>query len=586
MKQRHLLWQIYPTYLLVALVSLLLVGVYMVSAIVDVQHAHVQRELQAVARLAAQRLGDLPAPWPPDRVDAICKRMGGETGYRFTVVLGSGEVIGDTEESPAAMENHASRPEVRQARGTGVGVATRFSATRRVQLMYVAIPVTPEGTVVRASLPIRQVDDAVVTLRWRLLGAFGVVAVLAVGVSWFMSRRIRVWLQAVRTRVSDYGHGDLSHKMPTVGIAELDLLVDTLNRMVDELRVRMEEAMRRRDEEAALFSCMIEGVLAVDMQKRVIKLNRSLAATFGIAMTDFSGRHVLEVVRSSDLLALIDRAMEGTGTVEAAIQLEEPERHLQAHGTLIRDGAGREMGVLIVISDVTRMRRLEAVRRDFVANVSHELKTPITSIKGFAETLLEGAGENAVDRERFLRIIAKQADRLHSIVNDILALSSIENGDERNAIELQCDRLLPVLQNAVQSSQGAAQAKGIGITLECSADVQVRMNAPLIEQAVSNLLDNAIKYSGEGTPVEVSVCDQAGEICIRVADRGPGIGAEHVPRLFERFYRVDKGRSRKQGGTGLGLAIVKRVAIAHRGRVDVQTELGKGSTFTIYLPNA
>jgi two-component system phosphate regulon sensor histidine kinase PhoR len=260
------------------------------------------------------------------------------------------------------------------------------------------------------------------------------------------------------------------------------------------------------------------------------------------------------------------------------------DRTLQANASLLRgEGDDGAVGAVVVLNDVTRLKRLEAVRRDFVANVSHELKTPVTSIKGFTETLLDGASEDPEASRRFLRIIAGQADRLNSIIEDLLALSALEATREgRPALEEAdvCD----VVTVAVEVCEPKAQAKGINIDTQCAGSVFAPINPPLLEQAVVNLIDNAVKYSPEGSEIGVRLEEIGDQVVIRVADHGPGIPREHLTRLFERFYRVDKARSRDLGGTGLGLSIVKHIAQVHGGRVSVESTLGRGSTFSIYLP--
>ena len=262
------------------------------------------------------------------------------------------------------------------------------------------------------------------------------------------------------------------------------------------------------------------------------------------------------------------------------------ERFIDGHGTVLRDALGKQMGALIVLNDVTRIRRLENVRREFVANVSHEIKTPITAIKGFVETLRDGAVKNPEDAERFLGIIENHAERLEAIIEDLLSLSRIEREAERGKIALVEGRVQDVVQMAVQVCEMSARAKEIKIKCSCDKDIVSKINAPLLEQAIVNLLDNAIKYSAVGSTIRVEASQTAEEIKIDVRDQGCGIEEEHLPRLFERFYRVDKARSRQLGGTGLGLAIVKHITQAHGGQVSVESVPGKGSTFSIRLPRA
>jgi len=287
---------------------------------------------------------------------------------------------------------------------------------------------------------------------------------------------------------------------------------------------------------------------------------------------------------------VVAETLSGQEPVEADIVLRVggKERFLQANGTLLRGGGDEEgaVGAVVVLNDVTRLKRLEAVRRDFVANVSHELKTPVTSIKGFAETLEDGALEDPEAARRFVRIIAGQADRLNSIIGDLLALSTLEQSEGESRLSLSEADVCDVLKVAVDVCEPRAQARNIHLSIDCATCLLGAVSPPLLEQAVVNLIDNAVKYSPEGSDVSVSLEEAADEVVISVSDHGPGISREHVARLFERFYRVDKARSRDLGGTGLGLAIVKHIAQAQGGSVSVDSTVGKGSTFRIHLPRA
>jgi two-component system phosphate regulon sensor histidine kinase PhoR len=318
---------------------------------------------------------------------------------------------------------------------------------------------------------------------------------------------------------------------------------------------------------------------------RILNLNPGAGRIFGLIPENARGRTLLELSRNNDLLHFTSSALSATAPIESEIVIHDPDaRFLQAHGSVLRDGQGRSIGAVVVLNDVTALRRLETVRRDFVANVSHELKTPITSIKGFVETLLEGAMADPQEAERFLRIVQRQADRLHAIIEDLLNLSRIERDAEAGDIALEAGAVRAVLIAAVQSCETQARARGIRIEWDCDPGLTAWINAALLEQAVINLIDNAVKYSPDGGAVRVDAALQDAGIVIRVTDEGQGIEAKHLPRLFERFYRVDKARSRKLGGTGLGLAIVKHIAQAHRGIVTVESTPGAGSVFSIQFP--
>jgi len=331
---------------------------------------------------------------------------------------------------------------------------------------------------------------------------------------------------------------------------------------------------------------MVESVVAVDTACRCISINQAAARLLGVGPEEAQGKDLHAIVNNLNLQRFVERALESDEPIEELIVLHETakECYLHAHGTALRDGRGKRIGAVVVMNDITRLRRLERVRKDFVANVSHELKTPITSIKGFVETLLDGAMEDPADARRFLDIIARQAGRLNAIIDDLLTLSKLEQQTETMEISVKRENVRRTIDAAIGLCEIKSREKGVGIDVECDAGLTAQVNDPLLEQALVNLIDNAIKYSESGSRVAVSAISVDGEVRISVHDHGCGIEQKYLPRLFERFYRVDKARSRNLGGTGLGLAIVKHIVQAHRGRVTAESTPGKGSVFTIHLP--
>jgi two-component system phosphate regulon sensor histidine kinase PhoR len=298
------------------------------------------------------------------------------------------------------------------------------------------------------------------------------------------------------------------------------------------------------------------------------------------------GRTIPELVRNRQLQEFITKSLESSDPIETRILLHEAgvEQHLQAHGTALLDGQAQRIGALIVLNDITELHKLQMVRTDFVANVSHELKTPVTSIKGFIETLLDGAKNRPEDLQRFLEIISRQTERLNSIIDDLLTLSRVEQQTEKAQISFEDVSLRGILLESVELCHHRAEQKQISLEVDCQEGLRAYINPSLLEQALVNLIDNAVKYSDPGNPVSVRAFGANREICIEIKDCGCGIAKEHQPRLFERFYRVDKARSRKLGGTGLGLAIVKHIVQAHKGQISIDSVLGTGSTFTLHLP--
>jgi two-component system phosphate regulon sensor histidine kinase PhoR len=385
-----------------------------------------------------------------------------------------------------------------------------------------------------------------------------------------------------------FADGELTRQLPLYRSEELAGLADAMNRMAGQLDERIQTVVSQRNEQEAVLTSMIEGVLAVDLDEKILRINQAAAQQLDLQPEAVIGRRIQEVLRKPDLQKFVTEALQSKQPLEAEMRLSirGEERFLQAHGAPLRDASGKEIGVLVVLNDITRLLRLENIRRDFVANVSHELKTPITAIKGSVETLLGGAIEEADSAPRFLEIIARQADRLNAIIEDLLALSRIEQGEEKAGIHLAPVAVRDVIQSALLSCQVRAQDKQVSLVVDCPGDLHCPANAPLLEQALVNLIDNAITYSSEEGEVRIAARADSSGLEISVRDFGCGIAREHLPRLFERFYRVDKGRSRKQGGTGLGLAIVKHIVQAHGGQVRVDSSPGEGSTFTIALPMA
>jgi two-component system phosphate regulon sensor histidine kinase PhoR len=372
--------------------------------------------------------------------------------------------------------------------------------------------------------------------------------------------------------------------LPIPNTDELASLAEALNYMADQLQNQIQSLSRQGKEQEAILSSMTEGVLALDAEGRLLTINSAGAGMLHLVPATAQNLPIQEVIQDSGLKWFINRTLSNPEPIEGEVEIKDNGRRIfKAHGTSLRDSQGVSLGTLVVLHDITQLRQLENTRRDFVANVSHELKTPITSIKGFVETLLAGALKEPGNAENFLKIIAKQTDRLNEIIDDLLTLSRIEQDAERRQIFLNGQKIKGVLQSAIQVCEAKAAEKKIAIELNCSEDLRAQINPPLLEQALVNLVDNAVKFSEPGKVVLVEAQREGSQVIIRVRDQGPGIPLEHLPRIFERFYRVDAGRSRKIGGSGLGLAIVKHIALAHGGRVTVASSPGKETVFSLQV---
>jgi two-component system phosphate regulon sensor histidine kinase PhoR len=511
-------------------------------------------------------------------------------------VLPSGRVVGDSDEDPAVMKNHSDRPEVVGALQQGFGWSVRLSSTLGKNMMYVAIPIKQQeqtAAIVRTAISVTDIDQVLTDLYTKIVWGGLAVAVCAAAVSLLISRRISRPIVNMEQIAQGFAQGRLDLRVPIPRSMELSGLAKALNEMATQLRDRILTITEQKDELEAVLSSMIEGVIALDAQGRIMSINRAAAQLLDIGPQQTQGRNVEEVIRNVDLQQFVRRTIDSPQPTEGDITLPAPllsyeskkdGRSFQLHGTSLSDTNGRRRGAVIVLNDMTRIRSLEDLRREFVANVSHELRTPVTSIQGFVEALLEGRMKEPHQVERYLKIIAKHSDRLNAIIEDLLTLSRLEEDDERRKVSFEKTHLKPVLQTAIELLNIKAADKHIAIELVCEQDIQANINAALLEQAILNLLDNAIKYSEPAGNISVVVHKRDKEIAISVQDKGCGIPKEHLLRIFERFYVVDKSRSRKLGGTGLGLSIVKHIAQAHGGSVSVDSTLGVGSTFTIHLP--
>ncbi len=595
MRRRSLFWHLFPACLALALAALLACGAvaswHYRRAALSGAAVGLETEARRLESLLAGRL----APGQAAVVDSLCKTFGRGAPARLTAILPDGTVLGDSEEDPRLMGGHGDRPEIVAALAGRVGVATRASPSQGRGLLYVAVPsparsggVRVAGAV-RAAVPLRAVDAPVGAFARRVAPLWLLVAALAALTSAWLARGMARPLAALRAEVDRLAAGNGGARAARAGPDEIADLAAAVNGLAAALDARLGASGRQRGEREAILASMMEGVIAVDEQARVIELNAAASRLLRLEIPRALGRPLAEVARDADLRRFVGGVLASRAPQEGEFRLDDParaggERIMQAHGTVLRDGTGRGIGALVVLNDVTRLRRLETVRREFVANVSHELKTPVTAIKGFVETLIEGGGEDRGETLKFLGVVARQADRLNAIIEDLLTISRLEQEETGAGVELAVTAVCGPLQAALQACEPLARERGIPVELDCAPDLTARFNAALVEQAVINLVDNALKYSEGGRPVRVAAARTAAGLEISVRDRGCGIAREHLPRLFERFYRVDRGRSRRQGGTGLGLAIVKHIAKVHGGTVGVESAPGEGSTFTIVIP--
>lgn len=522
-------------------------------------------------------------------------RLGREAGVRITLIRPNGEVVADSHEDPARMGNHGSRPEVVAALSGGWGTSQRRSATVDADMLYVARAIRGgEGVagVVRLALPLADVSARLLRVRATVLwgGAACVLVALPLGIA--AARRITAPLAAMTRVAEGLRDGDYTRRVHLSAgrraarpSDELGVLGEALNRLGEELAQRIAAATRDEAQLRAILSGMVEGVVAVSDDDAILFFNRAAAAMLGLEGESLRGRKLWEVSRSTPLADLLREARRAGRAVGREIALHQEGREIALDARATPFSGGGVSGIVAVLHDVTHLRRLERVRRDFVANVSHELKTPLTSIKGYVETLLSGAVHDDQNNVRFLRKIEAHVGRLTALVQDLLSLARIESQEE--TLPLAPVRWGPIVEDVIQRHEEAMRRKNISWRLSLAPESPPAMGDPEgMTQIAENLLDNAVKYTPPGGRVDLRVEASGGEVVLTVSDTGPGIPAKDLDRIFERFYRVDQARSRELGGTGLGLAIVKHFAQAMRGGVRVESVEGEGSRFIVSLPAA
>jgi len=589
-KTIRLIWQLYPTYLLITLIALGAVSWYTANFLSDYFFRRTLLDLNTRGRIAEVLVAGHLEPLDAAAVDRLCKKIGQSTATRVTVILPDGKVVGDSEQNPEAMGNHMDRPEVLTAVSGETGSSQRYSRTLEKRMMYVALPIEKAGkirAILRTSIPLTHIDAELRSIQGSI--AFGgiLIAALASLICLYVSRRISQPIEKLRKGAESFAKGDLAHRLPLPSTRETAALAEAMNFMAARMEKRIEAEINQRNEMEAILSSMTEGVIAVDMDDHILSFNQGATDIVKGLKDTSKGQGLPEVIRNLQFQNFIKRAVEDNASIcEDIILYQAHQRIVNVHATPMHNLRDDRIGTLLVLNDVTRLRHLEKMRQDFVANVSHEIKTPLTAIKGFVETLQSGAKDHPDEASRFISIIAKHADRLEAIISDLLQLSRIEKENEARQIQFSEGPLRNILKSSIQICQAKAEGKKIDLALSCDDALSATVNAALLEQALINLIDNAIKYSGEEGRIVVKAEKGAEELSISIQDNGIGISKTHLPRLFERFYRVDKARSREQGGTGLGLAIVKHIVKAHGGHVTVESERGKGSTFTIHLPLA
>jgi two-component system phosphate regulon sensor histidine kinase PhoR len=581
-----------PWRLLVALAALIGLGVVVAGLVAEhsLREAELARDGESLreraetvsALVCSQRLPSASAA----KADPVADQLGAALHLRVTLFDATGRVVGDSWVDTGRLgdlENHADRPEVHAALAGQAGRDTRMSPSVGRELTYVALPCA-EGGGVRVASELTGERAAVSSLRGRLLGAAGLGLLVALAAAFPLSRTALQPIREMRRVAASIAQGDLEGRLPTSANDELSHIAGAINQMAEQLRLRLEEVTQEKEQLRAVLEGMVEGVLVTDAKGNVLLANSRLREFYDLT-GEIVGRHYVEAVRDAGVDAVMREAAGGDEI--ATLQLRAGRvspRTLQVQAVRFPAVPAPRAGTVAVFHDISQLAHLEEVRRDFVANASHELRTPLAAIRGFAETLLHGESLAESERRSYLEIIDRHAQRLTHIVHDLLELSTIERG--RLRLEPAPLDLGPLLESMLRDWRPRLRERQLEVSLGPLPDARAFADPHAVEQVLTNLLDNAVKYTEPGGRIDIQVEPAGPKLRVRVRDTGIGIPAGDLGRIFERFYRVDKARSRALGGTGLGLAIVKHLVQGMGGDISVQSRLGEGSSFSFTLPRA
>jgi len=556
---------------LVVFICLGLIGTITSLSLKRFYQHRIARELETTALLVKNILkGNIEI----NSIHRSVVELSSQIRARITVIDSEGKVLADSDEDPGKMENHKNRPEIKAALANQTGQSIRFSETIKIDMMYVAVPVKKNDDiwgVIRLALPLTEIKEKLSNIYKIIIYSLLIGGLISLALGALVGRQFSSPLSEMKSFAHKIIRGDPHQKIRIKSKDEIGQLAESLNEMSDQLEKKIQAIIEDKNKMEAILSSMREGVIVIDKNDNIVLLNSSLAL-------------MLEIISNNEINSILKQALEKKDSLSGLVSILHPEvRNIQIQTAPITDHQGKLLGLVCVFHDITELKRLEKARSEFMANVSHELKTPITSIIGFVETLRNGAINDLKKRDEFLDIIYSHSQRLINLVNDILSLSRIETREIKMnfqpvSIKEIIDNIRTLYRDKIESKKQSFQ---INIPSELPS---VSADPERIAQAFSNLVDNAIKFTPEKGRIIVKAQEIDNFIRIDVSDTGIGIAEEHLPRIFERFYRVDKARSREMGGTGLGLAIVKHIVQAHQGKITVKSQPEKGSTFSVFFP--
>lgn len=579
-------WRFIFTFFTITAVSLFLLGWFLMNSVEEYANKNIDERLLTNARLISEnvaeaiRVGRTPAHYEKYAEDA--RKI---TDVRVTIIDTLGMALGDSDIEAREMENQNNHAEVREALKGKVGKSVRADETLDRKMLFVAVPVKTAGGIkgiVRLAIPQSKIQEGSTYIKGVIGTAILVAFVLTFLIVSSLTPGLVAPLHEMTAVAKDMAEGKLDAEVRVVTNDEVGDLSRSFNYMGFRLRETIGQITEERNKLQAILTSMTDGVIAIDREGHILLINPTVEKMFNVRLEEIMGKSVIEVIRNYDLEKLLVGALSRQDPFTKEIQILSPMiKTFRVHLAPLKNASGT-VGVVAVLRDITEIRELERMRTEFVANVSHELRTPLTSIKGFVETLLDGAIEDKLLARHFLDIINEESNRLSRLINDLLSLSRLEDKNASvNKIPVKLDG---VIGNIISILHPQMKEKNLELETEIGELPVIGADRDMMGQLLINLLDNAIKYTPEGGLIRLEARAVPQGVKVTVSDTGIGIPEESLPRLFERFYRVDKARSREMGGTGLGLAIVKHILEVHGGTIEVKSRLGKGTAFTFYLP--
>ena len=581
----RLFWKLFLSYAALILACVIAFVVIVLRSEESQLREQVERRLHDTAAVVRSHVSSYWQDRKSDELQTLVVSLAEETGSRITLVLPDGKVVADSDQNPDLMENHRDRIELAQAADTGEGSSQRTSPTLNIPMLYLALRADRDGKpvgLVRVAMRMTAIEEQIAKTQ-RLIWTIAALITLSVLVlTYWVVARIVGPLATLTGAARNIASGDYQQRIQLASKDELGELAAAFNRMSGELAKQISRLKESGGRLATVLSSMTDGVIALDSEEHILLANEAAGQLLGFVPEQSEGRALLEVVRNHALRQAFADAIEKRAPQQTIAETDTTPSRTLAVGATPLPGDPCP-GVVLVLHDVTEVRKLERLRQEFVANVSHELKTPLTAIKAYAETLSRGALEDHENRESFVEQIEQQADRLHQLIQDMLSLARIESGN--TSLEIAAVPLRRVVDQCIDTHRAVADSHRVSLSTDVDvAAVQVRANEEGLRQILDNLVDNAIKYTPEHGSVTIGWQVDSAHVVIEVRDTGIGIAEEHHARLFERFFRVDKARSRELGGTGLGLSIVKHIAQGFDGSVGVRSQPDEGSTFWVRLP--